>query len=558
MSSTDIAIPSANAAIAQSPFNDEHADVVLRSCDAVDFHVFKVVLSLASPFFKQMFSLTQPSSEGPAASDNAHVLSPAGETLPVIPFAEDSATIEYLLRLCYPIPDPPRPLDAIVAARYFEAAIKYELEEAALLLKETLRSFLVSEPLKVYIASCRLRLEEEAALAASTFYQNCPPKPIDVPTDPFSEMYIAALASYIPEMRMISAGCYYRLVDYVCTGRGDGPFCEPPAAPIAESSPVERVVKPPIPAALFEQCPADIVIKCSDGEVVKTHKTVLLLSSGAVIVQKVAEDQLHEGLPVVNLDEDGPTIKAMLRFCYHPSLCPEWATCTSVGILHDVWHASQKYNMLQVAKTVQARTVDSCSGAPVMAYFLAISNGWVSDATALIPKIVRQRIYCRYVEPMEFCSADALQHLWRLQRKYEESIVDIASRYGFDRYSFSVSTTSRPQPRLHQPKKLIHPIIETQLINMANEHLSESKKKNSSAIIMQDLVKRSNTLQNEINASLEKIMPDTNAPLVATVAQKPFNDEMADAVLRSSSDAVFFHVHRIILSVASPFFEQML
>lgn len=47
--------------IAQAPFNDpdKAADIILRSGDNVDFYVYRIVLSLASPFFKYMFSLPQ-------------------------------------------------------------------------------------------------------------------------------------------------------------------------------------------------------------------------------------------------------------------------------------------------------------------------------------------------------------------------------------------------------------------------------------------------------------------------------------------------------------------
>ncbi|KAI0255963.1 hypothetical protein BJV78DRAFT_1113987, partial [Lactifluus subvellereus] len=42
------------------PFDDADADIILRSSDQVNFHVYKVILSVASPFFKDMFSLPQP------------------------------------------------------------------------------------------------------------------------------------------------------------------------------------------------------------------------------------------------------------------------------------------------------------------------------------------------------------------------------------------------------------------------------------------------------------------------------------------------------------------
>jgi BTB/POZ domain len=43
-----------------APVSQHGSDVILRSSDHVDFYVYKIVLSLVSPFFEDMFSLPQP------------------------------------------------------------------------------------------------------------------------------------------------------------------------------------------------------------------------------------------------------------------------------------------------------------------------------------------------------------------------------------------------------------------------------------------------------------------------------------------------------------------
>ncbi|KAF7371445.1 BTB domain-containing protein [Mycena sanguinolenta] len=70
-----------------SPFTDHIADTILRSSDGCDFRVQRVILSRASPFFKDMFSLPQPSD----ASD-----------VPVIPVAEAGRLFDSFLQLWYP------------------------------------------------------------------------------------------------------------------------------------------------------------------------------------------------------------------------------------------------------------------------------------------------------------------------------------------------------------------------------------------------------------------------------------------------------------------------
>ncbi|KAI5992385.1 hypothetical protein F5J12DRAFT_897285 [Pisolithus orientalis] len=49
--------------VALPPFDHEKADVILRSSDGADFRVFRLFLSLASPFFETLFDLPQPSEE---------------------------------------------------------------------------------------------------------------------------------------------------------------------------------------------------------------------------------------------------------------------------------------------------------------------------------------------------------------------------------------------------------------------------------------------------------------------------------------------------------------
>jgi len=40
-----------------------NADIIIQSCDFINFHVHKLVLSFSSPFFEDMFSLPQPSDQ---------------------------------------------------------------------------------------------------------------------------------------------------------------------------------------------------------------------------------------------------------------------------------------------------------------------------------------------------------------------------------------------------------------------------------------------------------------------------------------------------------------
>ncbi|KAI9067249.1 hypothetical protein FKP32DRAFT_266974 [Trametes sanguinea] len=95
------------------PFDDLDADIVLRSVDDVDFHVYKVILAKASPVFRDMFTL--PDTKAGTMK----------EGLPVVHLQESADTLETLLRICYPVERP-----ALVALADDE-----QIDEASLALK---------------------------------------------------------------------------------------------------------------------------------------------------------------------------------------------------------------------------------------------------------------------------------------------------------------------------------------------------------------------------------------------------------------------------------------
>ena len=69
-----------------------NADIIIQSCDSVNFRVHKLVLSMSSPFFDDMFSLPQPSYQETI------------DGLPVVHLPEDAEVLNSLLTMFYPIP----------------------------------------------------------------------------------------------------------------------------------------------------------------------------------------------------------------------------------------------------------------------------------------------------------------------------------------------------------------------------------------------------------------------------------------------------------------------
>ncbi|KAF9466152.1 hypothetical protein BDZ94DRAFT_1252231 [Collybia nuda] len=170
------------------PFDHPKADVILRSSGdpPVDFRLFKLLLSLASPFFDVTFTLPQPDS--------------VEDDLPVILMSEDKHTLEILLRLCYPISvEEPMPITSLKDLQLvIQAAMKLEMEGIQKYTRKVLLEprFIESQPLRVFAIACRYGWAAEARKAARFTLR----QPITVP--------------FVEELEYISAAIFYRLQEY--------------------------------------------------------------------------------------------------------------------------------------------------------------------------------------------------------------------------------------------------------------------------------------------------------------------------------------------------------
>ena len=149
---------------AAAPFDHAKADIILRSSDNISFRVFKLLLSLASPFFETLFDLPQPAQ----AREDQEIQ----DGLVVIPVTEDSKTLDIILRFCYPdtlANDPDIVVEGIrEAMNAFEAARKYSLDAIEKKVCRAIFSlkFLEKEPLRCFVIAHRGQLREETLLAA--------------------------------------------------------------------------------------------------------------------------------------------------------------------------------------------------------------------------------------------------------------------------------------------------------------------------------------------------------------------------------------------------------
>ena len=191
------------------PFNQPSADVILRTSDAVDFLIHTTVLSLASPVFATMFQMPQPPPDTHASQGTTQGAPPR----PVVDIAEDSRTLDPLLRLCYPMKkaelhEPER------IQRVLEAAIKYDMEWPVEVLTKAALACARSHPLQVWAMGCRLRLENVARRGAEAFMES-------IPEDDREELlYIPQTAWTSGGLEGISAGQYFRLLAFVRSEKG--------------------------------------------------------------------------------------------------------------------------------------------------------------------------------------------------------------------------------------------------------------------------------------------------------------------------------------------------
>ncbi|KAH8093157.1 hypothetical protein BXZ70DRAFT_1010641 [Cristinia sonorae] len=456
---------------AEPPFHGHRADVVLRTCDNVDFYAHMNVLSLASPFFDKMFGL--PQADTPTSFSTGATVDHS--SIPAIPFEEDSQTTDYLLRLLYPIPDPPPPTDLAAVVKVLEAAVKYEMEVAAISSRALFRGYVDANPLLSFALACRLHLEDEARLAARRFkndlsssshYFTCREnKQHDHFTSgvnhtcssencclgPFEHTTIGK--SWVTVMKEISAGCWFRLLRFVMLPSipdQDITFCKPPKPPaqpnLAPESPIPVTLRLAHNTDVVARWPYDIALQSFDGQTVLTHQLLLALGGATSILQLARDPECptYEDVPLINVNMDGKTLICLIRIC-HPfsDIChtadnnPDSPSSVTPDVLGNILVAAQRYGMAPVLEKSRQSFRRQCLDSPLQAYFTAVRLGWSVEARETARAVVHKRILEEmvYVPQMEDCSAETLYRLYRYHHNFRKAGAEISSSYRTTTYS---------------------------------------------------------------------------------------------------------------------------
>lgn len=173
----------------EGTFNWPDGDVILRAThrtDIRDFRVHKLLLSLTSPVFKDMFQL--PKSSSSAATSSSIV--------DIIDMADPPRAVEVILRLIYPSTDSPAVKDLSHLLEVLAIAEKYDIEVARSRFRRSLVEFAETEPLRVYAIAYRLGYEDEKKVASSCS----------------TSVHLPGLVELPEELKFIPAMEYHRLI----------------------------------------------------------------------------------------------------------------------------------------------------------------------------------------------------------------------------------------------------------------------------------------------------------------------------------------------------------
>ncbi|OBZ74094.1 hypothetical protein A0H81_06249 [Grifola frondosa] len=377
----------------EHPFTYSDADVTLVSSDGVEFRVHKIILTLASPFFR---------------------------------------TIRCCGKECRAIPYPSTPLSnqrlGSDFAREFEdalaASLKYDIEKATDVLTSRLALLVKDAPLRVYAIACMLELEDVAKLAAKEVLQQ--------------KVYI--VDSDFPELDKITAGAYHRLLEYCKKGGAVEGFSfvhslkasSPCADNITPDGDTSQSVVPRNAPPPFDRSDADVILCSSDLVHFHVHSTVLRMISPFFqdeLNKLTLEPSIHprcgkpadcpDSTPLITLTEDSATISSLLSAYYDILLGDTLTNVRFIDTLDKSWtlfSAANKYGMQRTVKLLKTELRELVSKQPVHAYLLASRLDYQDIGIKAAQRSLREGLGT-YLPEMEDISAKPYCQLWRYRRR---------------------------------------------------------------------------------------------------------------------------------------------
>ncbi|VDC03429.1 unnamed protein product [Peniophora sp. CBMAI 1063] len=144
---------------AGAPFANADADIILRSSDNVDFRAHRVLLSITSPIFADMFKLP-PGEAGADTGDEEK------GGVCVVKLPEDEKSLRILLGYCYLALAPVVLSSLDDAVRAVMVADKYQLSRGRVFAMEKLKDFAKEDPERVYALGWKMDMADVARVGA--------------------------------------------------------------------------------------------------------------------------------------------------------------------------------------------------------------------------------------------------------------------------------------------------------------------------------------------------------------------------------------------------------
>ncbi|OSD05468.1 hypothetical protein PYCCODRAFT_1465357 [Trametes coccinea BRFM310] len=378
------------------PFNKNEADLILQSCDSVEFCVRSHIMLEASPVLRATI-LRLDSIRSPSLSQ------------PVLNLVEDSKTIETLLRICYPILNPPLDGPLPELETILTAAVKYEMEFPIAVLSAELLSRATQAPLAVWAVGCRAGLESLARRAAEHTFSAatlCCERDSD----------LDGLAAW----QLFQLREFWRLKGEVSD---DFSFLSIPAK--LETPRVDSPEELVTPEQLVDN--GDLTISSSDGGLYAAHEDVIA-SASLVLKGKIVHPRSKPVLSklkksakckscisrtpsTLDLEEDSYTIRALLHLCYHGG-----TTDCKPSKLAAILSAGYKYEMRSVLPALRTQWTALSTQQPLRAYLAAAKAGLHDAAAESARLVLAQGLDGMYVQELQ--TAPALLY-YRLMLYYD-------------------------------------------------------------------------------------------------------------------------------------------
>ncbi|RDX54035.1 hypothetical protein OH76DRAFT_1058224 [Lentinus brumalis] len=369
------------------PFNRPNADIILRTCDHLDFRLRSQILLEASPVFETLLSLPQPSPDDGTVRDN---------DIPIVDIAETARVLDALMRICYPIVKPKaRPFRDIEPI--LRAALKYEMELPVAVLSDELLGHATRAPLDVWAIACRNGLEDVARRAAELTLTS---QTLDIPG--------------LQDMDGISAGHVFRLHEFHrLQGKVDFSFklLTPPSVQVTDQ-PSDDVATPN-PVVTDVPLP-DLCVVSSDGVEFLVHRSIVTMSSSVLQAQVNDADHNNTGGAIdqespdavespkkIQLDVTSVVLSTLLKACY-PG---EVELPSDAALVLAVLSACEKLRMNHVRRIVANRWSVVAKTNPLLAFLLATRADLADCAKEAAKYALEDALEGVYLREMEHAPA---------------------------------------------------------------------------------------------------------------------------------------------------------